>query len=34
VIPGDMPLLLPNVAVCVQVSLSKIVPQGVNGYVV
>jgi len=34
VIPGNMPLLSHNVALRVQVSLSKIAPQGVNGYIV
>ena len=33
VIPGGIPLLLPNAALRVQVSLSKIAPQGVNGYI-
>jgi hypothetical protein len=32
VIPGDMPLLSPNVALRVQISSLKITPQGVNGY--
>jgi hypothetical protein len=32
VIPGGIPLLLPNVALHVQVSLSKLVSQGVNDY--
>ena len=32
VIPGGIPLLLPNAALRVQVSLSKIVSQGVNDY--
>jgi hypothetical protein len=32
VIPGGIPLLLPNAALRVQVSLSKSASQGVNAY--